>query len=188
MGREPGTQLCSRRSKLEPGTRSAFSRRLWRPVSQSTGQRRRQRLCPCSRMEPGPHRVSGTGAFLGRAVLEVFRSGTFRRPTASGKTSRRAPPGGITRTFLPATMEASGVPSAGSQPPNQPPSRPRRWDDAGPPPADQKAGYPGSIQPVGGSFRARLSGHDHRVSAPVMPCLEIWRSDFAGTAKKTRRH
>ncbi len=44
------------------------------------------------------------------------------------------------RSFVPATREAAGVPSAWSQPLNPPPERPRRWDDAGSPKADQKAG------------------------------------------------
>ncbi len=59
--------------------------------------------------------------------------------------SYRAPPGGATRSTLPAQRQAAGAPSAWSQPFQSIHERPRRWCDAGPPgrqsgPAAQKAG------------------------------------------------
>ena len=63
-----------------------------------------------------PHRVRGKGASLGRAVLDVFHSGSSRRPPAPRKTSRGAPPGRAMKSVLPAPRQAAGAPSAWSQP------------------------------------------------------------------------
>jgi len=62
------------------------------------------------------------------------------------------------RKPVPAQKEAAGGPSAWSQPFNSPPERPRRWDDAGPPEADQKAGYAENSVSVRGSGRDSDSG------------------------------
>jgi len=88
---------------------------------------------------PLPPRVGGNGATLGVRGLTLCR----RRSPATRRArtmSYRAPPGGMMNSALPATREAAGAPSAWSQPLKRPPERPRRWDDAEPPTADQKAG------------------------------------------------
>ena len=64
-----------------------------------------------------PHRVRGIGAPLGRAVLDVFRSGTPWRPSVPRKTSRGAPPGRAPLPDSPARRQAAGAPSAWSTPP-----------------------------------------------------------------------
>ncbi len=64
-------------------------------------------------------------AFLNMILSSRFPSNTFRT------LSHRAPPGRASRSALPATRQAAGVPSAWSQPPESTHARPRRWCDAG---------------------------------------------------------
>jgi len=78
-----------------------------------------------------------------------------------------------------ATREAAGATSAGSQPSPFAPARPRRWCDAGPPKADQKAGAPG---------RRERRRTPHLQARPTISRIrDLNRHDSEGGASPTLR-
>ena len=76
---------------------------------------------------PGPREGSDPRG-AGHAIVPDHPTGNAMRPA---QWRCRAPPGGTIWSSVQVEKQAAGAPSAGSQPPNLPPTRPRRWD-AGP--------------------------------------------------------
>jgi len=149
-----GTTLGRRRRTRRPGIREPGAEQRQRPgqrQDQRPDQRPDERLDPQPIVGPAPPparlralRFPAASGLPRGAVFGVFLSDALRRPTAPRKTPQGAPPGGAIKASLPARKEATGVLSAWSQPPNLPPTRSRRLDDAGSPKADQKAGDEGT--------------------------------------------
>ena len=132
MGREPGTQLWSRRTKLVPGTHPAFHRRGPGTAEEADEDTRTS----------APHRGAGFG------IVQERPLGTALRPA---QCHTGLPRESALQSALPATRQAAGVPSAGSQPSQSTHERPRRWCDAGPlGPTSQRPRRPGPKEPAPG--------------------------------------
>jgi hypothetical protein len=108
----PGTQLSSRRKKLEPGTHSAF----FQSARERVESRTRGDMASTGRAEAIPESVD-IWRSPGRAGFDIVPTMRNRRRSTFRTMSNRAPPAAHhPGAPLHSTRQAAGVPSAWSQP------------------------------------------------------------------------